>query len=66
MMRGSRIRNFVAQGRGVNRNPNGDKPGSGPGSSCVCPKCGYKATHSRASPCNEKVCPKCGTKMTKA
>lgn len=66
MMRGRRIRNFVAPGRGANRNSNGDKPGSGPGSYCVCLNCGYRVSHTRAEPCNNKVCPKCGSKLTKA
>ena len=54
-------------GRGRNRNPQGDKPGSGPeGTGCICPKCGYKSTHTRAIPCNQKTCPKCGARMTRA
>jgi len=49
---------------GIGRNQ-GDKPGSGIGGKCICPKCGYSITHNRATPCNLKVCPKCGTKLTR-
>ena len=61
----SRVRDFETTGRGVNRNPKGDKPGSGPSGYCVCPSCGHKIKHSRATPCNNRNCPKCGTKMTR-
>lgn len=43
----------------------GDKPGSGPDGYCVCPKCGYRSSHTRAQPCNRKQCHKCGTQMTR-
>jgi len=56
---------FLQPGRGRNISPQGDKPGSGPGGYCVCPKCGYKQQHSRLSPCNQRTCPKCGARMTK-
>jgi len=35
----------------------------GPGGSCLCPKCGYKAPHQKGTPCQEKKCPECGAKM---
>ena len=38
---------------------------AGPGGSCVCPKCGYKAPHAPGQPCNRKSCPKCKTAMTR-
>ena len=44
----------------------GTKPGSGPGGTCVCPKCGTRAPHMVGDPCYNKTCPKCGAKMTKA
>ena len=50
------------EGRGRN---NGDKPGSGPGGKCVCPKCGYEMEHTTGKACNKTKCPKCGTLMTK-
>jgi uncharacterized paraquat-inducible protein A len=39
---------------------------AGPGGYCLCPKCGTKAEHRRAEPCNSIKCPKCGTLMTRA
>ena len=53
----------IPMGRG--RYPDADKPGSGIGGYCICPKCGYKAAHITARPCNEFVCPKCGIKLTR-
>lgn len=44
----------------------GDKPGSGPGGNCICPKCGKMVPHGAGDSCNEKVCSNCGTRMTKA
>ena len=58
------FRNRIRRGRG--RYPMGNKPGSGPGGYCVCPKCGYKTKHTVAEPCYTKTCPKCGAKMEKA
>jgi len=57
--------NRFYQGMGINRNPQGDKPGSGPSGSCICPSCGYKTSHIRARPCNQRTCPKCGARMTR-
>jgi len=56
-----RGRGFAGRGR----MPGGDRPGSGPGGSCVCPSCGYTMAHSRYSPCNQRKCPKCGTTLTR-
>lgn len=44
----------------------GTKPGSGPGGTCVCPKCGNKASHKVGQPCYQMVCSKCGARMVKA
>ena len=55
---GGRGRGQGGRGRG-----GGSMPGSGPGGSCVCPKCGTKAPHQAGQRCLDIVCPKCGTKM---
>jgi hypothetical protein len=57
-------------GRGTGRGGRGgrgagDKPGSGPGGYCVCPKCGYKTPHQAGQRCLDQTCPECGTKMTR-
>ena len=57
-------RGQMAKLQGVGRNQ-GDKPGSGPGGSCVCPNCGAKISHTTNVPCNQIGCPNCGTKMTR-
>ena len=44
----------------------GGPKAAGPGGKCVCPKCGYTLTHTRAEPCNKVSCPKCATKMARA
>lgn len=41
----------------------GNKPGSGPGGNCVCPKCGHTELHVAGQRCLDQACPKCGTKM---
>ncbi len=51
-------------GRGRGRG-GGNKPDSGPGGYCVCPKCGERIPHRAGRPCYEISCPKCGTKMVK-
>jgi predicted DNA-binding protein (UPF0251 family) len=55
-------------GRGLGRGSQGRMGGraaAGPGGSCVCPKCGYKAPHQVGVPCYKAKCPKCGTLMTR-
>lgn len=55
------------RGRGGGRGlGGGNKPGSGPGGSCVCPSCGKQIPHQRGIPCNSLKCPECGTTMIKA
>ena len=41
----------------------GNKPGSGPGGDCICPKCKYKEPHVAGQRCMDRTCPKCGQKM---
>jgi hypothetical protein len=48
------------QGRGSG---GGNKPTSGPGGNCVCPKCNHKEPHVAGQRCLDTVCPECGTKM---
>ena len=43
----------------------GNRPGSGPGGSCVCPACGTTVAHQRGVPCYEVACPNCGKAMAK-
>lgn len=51
-----------SKGRGMGR---GNKPGSGPSGTCVCPKCGYKLEHLVSERCIDRICPKCGTQMVR-
>ncbi|MGA1870746.1 MAG: hypothetical protein ACMUJM_19600 [bacterium] len=44
----------------------GNRPGAGPGGSCVCPQCGTHVLHQQGVPCNNIDCPKCGNKMVRA
>ncbi len=60
LFRGGRGQAGSGQGRGT-----GNKPGSGPGGNCICPKCGFKTPHAASQRCMDTTCPKCGTKMTK-
>ena len=64
-MADQRGRGYRAGGGGGGR-MGGNRPGSGPGGDCVCPKCGQKATHQAGVPCYEVKCPKCGAKMIRA
>jgi hypothetical protein len=50
------------QGQGGGRG-GGNKPGSGPGGNCVCPKCGKKVAHIAGQRCLDQTCPECGTRM---
>lgn len=43
----------------------GTNPGSGPGGSCVCPKCGHRQPHVVGQRCLDIACPKCGTRLVK-
>jgi hypothetical protein len=48
------------QGRGWG---GGNKPASGPGGNCICPKCSHKEPHVAGQRCLDRTCPECGTKM---
>ncbi len=52
-----------ARGGGMGRMGGGSA--SGPGGACVCPSCGYRETHERGIPCNQKRCAKCGAMLTR-
>jgi hypothetical protein len=57
-------RRGVGQGQGRGWG-GGNKPTSGPGGNCICPKCGRKEPHIARQRCLDKVCPECGTKMVR-
>ena len=68
------FRNRFSQGQGRGRGNGagkgrgrggGNKPTSGPGGNCVCPKCGHKEPHVAGQRCLDSNCPKCGTKMVR-
>lgn len=65
MEKNKRVFSNNVRGVGRNRNLGGNKPGSGPGGYCVCPNCGNKVEHTRATPCFQQSCPKCGSAMIK-
>lgn len=52
-------------GGGRGRGRMGGRLAAGPGGSCVCPSCGYRATHIVGTPCYQQPCPKCGSRMTR-
>ncbi len=43
----------------------GNRPGSGPGGSCVCPSCGTLVPHQQGAPCSAAACPNCGSALIK-
>ena len=53
------------RGKGGRGRGGGNKPGSGPGGNCICPKCGHKELHVAGKRCMDQVCPKCGTRMAR-
>ena len=58
------IGGFGARGGGRGRGRMGGVS-AGPGGSCVCPNCGYTASHMVGTPCYQQICPRCGSKMTR-
>jgi len=42
-----------------------DAQGKGPEGFCICPKCGYKKTHKKGTPCSTIKCPKCNINLTR-
>jgi hypothetical protein len=50
-------------GEGGGGRGGGNKPMSGPGGNCVCPKCGHKEPHQAGKRCIDQTCPECGAKM---
>lgn len=64
LSRGGRGKGLGPGGGGRGRG-GGNKPGSGPGGDCVCPKCGFKTPHIVGQRCMDIACPQCGTRMIK-
>jgi hypothetical protein len=57
-------------GRGMGRGGGrgrmgGNRPGSGLGGNCICPKCKLSVSHRAGAPCYDVKCPECGTAMVK-
>ena len=50
-------------GRGPGRQGGRGDGRTGPGGSCLCPKCGYKEVHLRGVPCTQVRCAQCGHVM---
>ena len=48
------------QGQGSGQ---GNRAGLGPTGKCVCPNCGFSASHQPGMPCSSQKCPKCGISM---
>ncbi len=64
--RGRGLGRGVGIGRGIDgRGRGGGRFAAGPGGECVCPKCGYKKSHTLGQPCYQMKCPKCGSNMTR-
>jgi hypothetical protein len=60
--------NLPGQGRGKEKGQgkrSGNKPGSGPNGSCICPRCGNKIPHLAGRPCKDINYLNCGTKMVR-
>ena len=56
----------LGRGRGAGgRGRMGGEFAAGPGGTCVCPKCGAKASHQTGVPCYQQKCPKCQSPMTR-
>ncbi len=53
----------MGRGGGGRGRMGGNRPGAGPGGSCVCPSCGAKVVHKQGEPCYTISCPQCGAKM---
>ena len=65
-MQGGQGRGQGGRGQGQGRGRGGgNKPGSGPGGDCLCPKCGHTLPHQAGQPCRNIKCPKCNTRMIK-
>ncbi|MFW6115111.1 MAG: (Fe-S)-binding protein [Thermodesulfobacteriota bacterium] len=54
-------------GRGLGRGGGGGMGGRrlSVGGQCICPNCGYKATHQGSTPCYRLRCPQCGSPMAR-
>ena len=59
--RDKKMDDIMEKTRGEGQGQGGERQGDGGADICKCPKCGYKAKHTKGKPCGK--CPKCGTQM---
>lgn len=55
----------AGRGRGRGRGGMGGVA-AGPGGTCLCPDCGFQASHQLGQPCYQLKCPRCGSPLRRA
>jgi len=56
----------MGRGQSRGRGPISRLFATGPGGSCICPKCAAVVPHVADQPCNLIICPRCGAQMIRA